>query len=196
MYHICDKGMLSFCLHILGVRNASALLICSLRGPWVVLSLVLLFTLPIFCYIFWVKCSDLLSPIIFKKVLKKFYFLLSLVPTVDSFCVWSMLVDKEMLMHQLSVVRFLSEGEGGEVILSTTRIRRAPEHAWFFWAVLLLAAAGLLLLSLWSSLSSNYFSSAQIPPEIFSAAVFLSWMPFHVSESLMLWIYNQCLFIY
>ena len=31
-----------------------------------------------------------------------------------------MLEDKEMLMHQLSVVRFLSEGEGGEVILSTT----------------------------------------------------------------------------
>jgi hypothetical protein len=31
-----------------------------------------------------------------------------------------MLEDKEMLMHQLSVVRFLSEREVGEVILSTT----------------------------------------------------------------------------
>ena len=196
MYHICDKGMLSFCLRILGVRHASALLICSLRGLWVVLSLVLLFTLPIFCYIFWVKCSDLLSPIIFKKVLKKFYFLLSLVPTVDSFCVWSMLVDKEMLMHQLSVVRFLSEGEGGEVILSTTWSEEhlnmhGSSRLFFHWQQQAYCCY---------HCDRHYlqiiFLLAQIPPEIFSPAVFLSWMPFHVSESLMLWIYNQCLFIY
>ena len=61
-----------------------------------------------------------LSPKIFKNILKKFCFLLHLVPRADSFCVMSMLEDKELLMHQLSVVRFLFEGEGGEVILSTT----------------------------------------------------------------------------
>ena len=38
----------------------------------------------------------------------------------ETYIVPSMLVDKEMLMHQLSVVRFLSEGEGREVILWTT----------------------------------------------------------------------------
>jgi hypothetical protein len=72
-----------------------------------------------------------LSPSIFRKVLKKFCFLLCLLPTVDNFCVWSMLVDKEMLMHQL-YVRLLSEGEGGGSHPLNHSIRRAPEHAWFF----------------------------------------------------------------
>jgi hypothetical protein len=181
IYHICDEDMLSFCLQILGASHASALLICSLRGLCIVLMLVLLFTLPIFCCIFWVRFSDLLSPNIFRKVLKKFFFLLLLVPTVDNFCVCSMLEDKEMLMHQLSVVRFLSEGEVGEVILSATP---SKEHLntygfsrlFFHWQQQAHCCC---------HFDCHYiqiiFLLAQIPPEIFSAAVFLFCMPFYVS---------------
>ena len=143
-----------------------------LRGLWFTLSLVLLFTLPIFCYIFWVKFSDLLSPNIFKNVMKKFCFLLHLVPTADNFCVMRMLEDKEMLMHQLSVVRFLSEGEGREVILSTTPSEEhlnmhGSSRLFFLWN-----QQAYCCYHCYCHYLQIIFFLAQIPPEMFSTAFF------------------------
>jgi len=84
-----------------------------------------------------------------------------------------MLEDKEMLMHLLCVVRFLSEGEGGEVILSTTP---SEEH--------LNMHGSFRLFFLWQQQAyccchcDHYylqiiFLLAQIPPEIFSTAFFV-----------------------
>jgi hypothetical protein len=59
------------------------LVICSLRAGWTVPQLALRFTLPwstqsrwpIFCCIFYISFSDVLSPNVFREVLRKFSFL-------------------------------------------------------------------------------------------------------------------------
>ena len=98
----------------------------------------------------------------------------------------SMLEDKEMLMHQLSVVRFLSEGEGGEVICSTTPSEEhlnmhGSSRLFFQWKQQSYCCyqCGFHCLQI-------IFLLAQIPPEIFSTAVFVSCTPFHESKPIML----------
>ena len=95
-----------------------------------------------------------------------------LVPTVDNFCVLSVIEDKEILMHQLSIVRFLSEGEGGEVILSTTPSEdhlnmHGSSRLFFHWQ-----QKAYCCYHFDRHCLQIIFFLVQIPPEIFSAAVF------------------------
>jgi len=97
-----------------------------------------------------------------------------------------MLEDKEILMHQLSVIMFLSEGEGGEVILSTTPSEvhlnmHGSSRLFFLWQQQAYCCYHCDCHCL-----QIIFLLAHIPPEIFLPAVFLSCMPFHVPEPLML----------
>jgi len=78
-----------------------------------------------------------------------------------------MLEDKEMLMHQLSVVRFLSEREVGEVTLSTTPSEEqlnmhGSSRLFFHWQ-----QQAYFCYHCGHHYLQIIFRLAQIPPEIF-----------------------------
>jgi hypothetical protein len=52
--------------------------------------------------------------------LEEIHFVFLTVKTIDDCCVCSLSEDRETLIHQLSIVMFLSEAEAGAVVLSTT----------------------------------------------------------------------------
>jgi hypothetical protein len=83
-----------------------------------------------------------------------------------------MLQDKEMLIHQLSVVKFLSEREVGEVILSTTLSEEQPNmhgssRLFFYWQ-----QQAYFCYHCDCHYLQIIFLLAHIPPEIFSTASF------------------------
>ena len=157
------------------------LVICSLRAGWTVPQLALRFTLPwstqsrwpIFCCIFYISFSDVLSPNVFREVLRKFSFVfLTAVyqrtekrwytncPLFGS--IWRRSWNSHHFNHIIRIVTTVA----GQV--------------WPLWAVLLSLTWGQPSLSLSSSMSSNSFSSSTNSSSNFPNCSLLSREPSHV----------------